>query len=468
MAKWPKKPSNSTDQPVHRAAAEDFEELMRLLENQPDLRDKPGWFGRLPLHAASSAGNDRSVEILLGHGADPNAEERLHHDTPLILAVESDSAECVKLLLEARADPNKPGRRGQTPIFVARSLAVLHLLVDAGAKPEIVDANGDSPFQNCASYIGSFDVLRFWIERNVNLNAEPTVGWPPLHGIVGGGLPERLVSEVQRVKILNLLLDHGASIDLKDKTGLTALFYASASYLHLTECVRLLLKRGADPNFVSPSGDTPLHMTVYRGNTDMVELLVGHGANPSIANMHHIYPVDLCKQDETIRQLLEPMTIKTERSLPTPESVLKRLKAIPKYHAVNFEGCTVEEITDLEERLGVKLPESYRIFLRVLGRGAGDFMVSDHWRFQFSDIPDLARNKAHADYCDLPDNAFVFAERCGYFWVFFIADGSSDDPPVFGLDDDEDRTYKQVARSVWEFVESLVIDYEYWFRGEKT
>jgi ankyrin repeat protein len=147
---------------------------MRLLERQPDLRDMPGWFGRLPLHAASSAGNDRSVEILLGRGADPNAEERLHNDTPLIHAVEADSARCVTLLLEAGANPNKPGRRGQTPIFVARSLPVLHLLKDAGAKLEVVDANGDTPFQNCASYIGSFDVLRFWIGQSVDLNAEPT------------------------------------------------------------------------------------------------------------------------------------------------------------------------------------------------------------------------------------------------------------------------------------------------------
>lgn len=468
MAKRRQTPHDSTDQPVHRAAAGDSEELMRLLERQPELRDKPGWFGRLPLHAASIAGNNRSVGILLGRGADPNSEEGLHHDTPLIHAVEADSARCVKLLLEAGADPNKPGRRGQTPIFVARSLPVLHLLVDAGAKIEVVDANGDTPFQNCASYIGSFDVLRFWIDRSVDLNAQPTIGWPPLHGVVGGGLPERLVSEVQRVEILNLLLDHGASIDLRDKRGQTALFYASASHLHLTECARLMLKRSADPNLVSPSGETPLHMAVDRGYADIAELLVGHGADPSIANMHQIYPVDLCKQDETIRQLLEPETIKTERSLPTPESVLKRLKAIPKYHAVNFEGCTVEEIRELQGRLGVKFPESYRIFLRFLGRGADDFMISDHWRFQISDVPDLARNKDYADFCDLPDNAFVFAERCGYFWAFFIADGSSDDPPVFGFDDGEDRTHKQIARSVWEFVESLVIDYEYWFRDKNA
>ncbi len=340
--------------------------------------------------------------------------------------------------------------------------------MDAGAKLEVVDANGDTPFQNCASYIGSFDVLRFWIDRGVDLNAKPVVGWPPLHGIVGGGLPERLVSEVQRVEILNLLLDHGASIDLKDKAGLTALYYAAASHLHLTECVHLLLQRGASPNIISPGGETPLHMAANRGYTDIAKLLVSHGADPGIANMYHLYPVDLCRKNETLRQFLEPKTIRTEHPLPTPESVLKRLQAIPKYQALKFGGCTIEEISDLEQRLGVRFPESYRTFLRVLGRGADDFMISDHWRFQISNVPDLARNGEYAEFCDLPDNSFVFAERNGYFWVFFIADGSSDDPPVFGFDDGEDLTYKPVARSVWEFVESLVIDYESWFGRKKA
>ena len=47
-------------------------------------------------------------------------------------------------------------------------------------------------------------------------------------------------------------------------------------------------------------------------------------------------------------------------------------------------------------------------------------------------------------------------------WVFFVADGETDDPPVYLFDDSNDRTYRQVARSLWEFVESLVIDYEIW------
>jgi hypothetical protein len=43
-----------------------------------------------------------------------------------------------------------------------------------------------------------------------------------------------------------------------------------------------------------------------------------------------------------------------------------------------------------------------------------------------------------------------------------VEEVSSDDPQVFSFDDGEERSYEKIGRSIWEFVESLVIDYELW------
>jgi len=90
-------------------------------------------------------------------------------------------------------------------------------------------------------------------------------------------------------------------------------------------------------------------------------------------------------------------------------------------------------------------------------------MLLDHWRFRLDEVAEIAHDNGYADFCELPDNYFVFAERNGCAWVFFVADGMANDPPVFLFTDGEDRRYQQVGRSVWEFIESLVIDYEIWY-----
>ena len=44
--------------------------------------------------------------------------------------------------------------------------------------------------------------------------------------------------------------------------------------------VRLLLEQGVDPNIVDAEGDTLLDHTLWRGNTELLTLLLRHGACP--------------------------------------------------------------------------------------------------------------------------------------------------------------------------------------------
>jgi hypothetical protein len=131
------------------------------------------------------------------------------------------------------------------------------------------------------------------------------------------------------------------------------------------------------------------------------------------------------------------------------------LNGVPMFHGVTPIGCTAAEIARLEQQFNVQLPGSYREFLGRMGKGAGEFMLSDRWTFKFDDLFDLCRCDHYAEFCDLPDHYFVFASRDGCAWAFFVANEESDDPPVFVFDDGSDLSYRQVGRSIWEFIESL-------------
>jgi ankyrin repeat protein len=77
-------------------------------------------------------------------------------------------------------------------------------------------------------------------------------------------------------KIVQLLLDHGANVHLRDKQGRTALFFAGQ--LGWTWSVEMLLKKGADVNVKDKDGKTPPMWAMGNRNQGAVELLIEKGA----------------------------------------------------------------------------------------------------------------------------------------------------------------------------------------------
>jgi len=107
--------------------------------------------------------------------------------------------------------------------------------------------------------------------------------------VYGGILPfatraTALISTIEQddLVMLNLLLNNGADPDgiCGCETGESPLW--AAALLNREEHAGVLLAAGADPNVISASGNTPLHIAAMRGHIGIVKLLLAHGADADI------------------------------------------------------------------------------------------------------------------------------------------------------------------------------------------
>ena len=85
----------------------------------------------------------------------------------------------------------------------------------------------------------------------------------------------KTIERKAKQKAVNQVLKLGAEVNMKDKYGRTALWYASEEKDHIV-VVRLLLKAGADPGIKDISGQSPLTVAKARGNY-MIEYVLGEG-----------------------------------------------------------------------------------------------------------------------------------------------------------------------------------------------
>src|SRR5882757_916939 len=92
-----------------------------------------------------------------------------------------------------------------------------------------------------------------------------------------GARPLSHAARFGRLAMVDLLLERGAPLNARNLAGTTALFFAVEG--NHTSVAQRLIERGADVNLAGRSGLTPISAAAYRGNIAIVEDLLTHGAD---------------------------------------------------------------------------------------------------------------------------------------------------------------------------------------------
>jgi ankyrin repeat protein len=236
--------------------------------------------------------NDRQGAMAaLRAGADVN-ELQPDGSSALLWAVHKLDHELVAELLKRGANPNQRNMLGATPLCEAISLADEKgalMLLKAGADANLGNDDDESPLM-LAARAGSLPIAQALVKAGAKVNQrEKFRNQSALMWAVAANAPEvvaLLIKNKAEVEIRSDANDWGSQItsepraQYRDTGGLTPLLFATR--FGCLECVKSLLKAGADINRPTPEGVTPLMNAIDNNQYAIANYLLDQGANPHL------------------------------------------------------------------------------------------------------------------------------------------------------------------------------------------
>ena len=320
----------------------------------------------------------KALKHLMKNGADVDAQDE-NNDTPLMLACESvnkkaiDSVyknsghdvtssaynyfDAVSLLIDQGADVDLQDNSGYSALHFAagsshkngvainvygfdvniitgdkcpsrmvpsqhNNMKVVNCLLQNGANVDLQDEDGQTVLFHALRNKGiPFGILSSLVKNGANLNTRRNDKCTPLMSVTQScGIYEE--------QLVTWLVENGANVDLQDKDGLTALHYAYKTD-NSCEVVSCLIKNGANINACTGNKVTPLMRAAKKGNSDVVSLLIAHGANVDLKDKDGdtAFHYTACEEDSLDK-------------MPIEKTILKLLNAGASCLCKNSHGLT--------------------------------------------------------------------------------------------------------------------------------
>ena len=243
---------------------------------------------------AAIYGHDECLKVLVEARANVN-ETNVGGQTALYFAAANKKAECVELLTSALADVNircnDKYNDATTPLIAAikdgGNYRCAEILVGAGADVNTVDKDGDTALI-CAAVQSSSELVELILKAGADVNAANKRKLTVLQRAVDSG----------NGHTARLLIQAGADVNLESDRGVAITALQGMDDEEHFKTVSALLEAGASVNAKHyPSGKTPLIFAVWTGNVKSARFLLQKGADVNaedcleqhgIAHRHHV------------------------------------------------------------------------------------------------------------------------------------------------------------------------------------
>lgn len=330
---------------VARTGSVDAARVLLTRGAKVDARET--WRGQTALMWAAAQGHAPMIRLLIGAGADVNAKSAFQKWerqntleprekwlpqgvlSPLYFAARRGCVECVRVFIDAGADPKFADQEGASLLVIALingHYDAAALLLERGADPNLADETGraalyaavdmhtmPSSSRPAPREVPSLDLIRLILDKGANPNAELLRIIPYRTKLDRGGdtalgagtTPFLRAAKAGDVPVMRLLIERGANPKVTTRAGLNALMLAAglgtkeedASGRRKTEAeaidaIRMALDAGLDINASNALGQTALHGAATQGFDRVVRFLADRGASLEVKDKRGFTPLD--------------------------------------------------------------------------------------------------------------------------------------------------------------------------------
>ncbi|KAF5601579.1 ankyrin 3 [Fusarium subglutinans] len=279
------------------------------------------------------------IDLILDYGADPDLKSR-EGKTALFEAIQNSRVDIVNSLLDHGANPNLPGPKHMLWPATYQS-ACLQALLAHGADPK--KAPG---IMELAVSVNNIESVKVLLNAKVDPNQKKDGVYTPLCTSIRDNRPDIFhlllankadpnvpASEYpafkcithNRLQYLPPLVEAG--VNLGSPKGIVE----TAVSVNNMEALTWLIEKGMNPNDKTPKGHSPLTTAIRENRVEMVDFLLSHGADPNVRGQD--WPVCMAVRNPPVLKrilsvLAEPRAFKGVMEMAVVANQLESVKLL--------------------------------------------------------------------------------------------------------------------------------------------